>query len=307
MSGTLLLVDSASLYFRAYYALPDSMVTADGRPNNALRGFLQMLTRLVERHQPTALACCWDDDWRPQWRVDALLSYKAHRVADGDDVEVEETPDALSVQAEALAELLDALSIARPGALGFEADDCIGTLAAQWTGPVVIASGDRDMVQLVGEHVHLHLATSGGMEKWPMLDPEAVLARYGVRPEQYVDLAVLRGDPSDGIPGVPGIGEKTATKLLAECGSIADILALVDAGTPPSALTPRLAKVLAGHRELIATMRTVATIRTDAPWSGDVRIPDLGQVDARAQDIVAAWNLERFVTPFVEALLRLER
>ncbi len=306
MPGPLLLVDSASMYFRSFHALPESMTAPDGRPHNAIRGFLQTLTRLLEAHCPGGLACCWDEDWRPDWRVELLPSYKTHRVAEVvDDEAVEIVPDTLEPQAQALAALIDSLGIARPAVPGFEADDCIGTLAAHAEGPVVVVSGDRDMVQLVDGRVRVHLAVNGGMEKWPLLDPDLVVSRYGVRPEQYVDLAVLRGDPSDGIPGVPGIGEKTAAKLLA-AGSLDDVLAAVAAGTPPAGTTPRLAGALAQHRELIEVMRTVATIRRDVPWAGPTTVPAAPADPDGVARIAEEWGVGRFVAPLQAGLAALQ-
>ena len=306
MSGPLLLVDSASLYFRAYYALPESLVAPDGRPNNAIRGFLQMLARLVERHGPAQVALCWDEDWRPQWRVDRLPSYKAHRVAEttGAADGPEEVPDTLAPQADALADLLDALGMERPRAAGFEADDLIGTLAARHPGDVVVASGDRDMVQLVSERVRLHLATNGGMERWPLLDPAGVVERYGVTPRKYVGLAVLRGDPSDGIPGVPGIGEKTAARLLSEVESLDALMDAVRLGGTVPGLTPRLAGVLEANAQEVSAMVEVATIRRDAPWApheGDERTVEYAPA---AKAIAAAWGVERLVLDLLATLER---
>ena len=303
MPGPVMIVDSASMYFRSFHALPDSMAAPDGRPHNAIRGFLQTLTRLLEVHRPGGLACCWDEDWRPQWRVDLLPSYKTHRlaqVADGDDGE--EVPDALAPQAEAIATILDALGVARPAVAGFEADDCIGTLAAAAGGPVVVVSGDRDMVQLVDDRVRVHLAVNGGMERWPLLDPALVLERYGVAPGQYVDLAILRGDPSDGIPGVPGIGEKTAARLLRECGSVDEALRLIDDGQTPPGITPRIAALLAEHRESIARMRQVARIRRDVPWAGSTALPASAADATLLAQVGRQWGVERFVAVFQAAL-----
>lgn len=294
MPDTLLLLDSASLYFRSYYALPESMVAPDGRPNNAIRGFLQTMTRLLDLHQPVAVGCCWDADWRPDWRVDLLPSYKTHRVIDG-TADVEEVPDTLEPQAQALGELLDALGFARPAAAGFEADDCIGTLCEQPFERVVVVSGDRDMVQLVDERVRVHLAVNGGMERWPLLDPESVVERYGVRPAQYVDLAIMRGDPSDGIPGVPGIGEKTAARLLATGGSVEGILQAIDAGASLPGLTPRLSGLLVAHRAELAAMRAVATIRRDVPWQGRLELPAQPRDVKRAEQLSEQWGVQRWV------------
>ena len=298
---TLLLLDSASLYFRAYYALPESMVAPNGHPNNALRGFLQTFARLLDTHAPSAVGCCWDADWRPAWRVDLLPSYKTHRVIEGSD-DIEEVPDTLEPQAAVLGELLDAMGVARPSADGFEADDCIGTLCDRPFDTTVVVSGDRDMVQLVDERVRVHLAVNGGMERWPLLDPQAVVARYGVRPEQYVDLAIMRGDPSDGIPGVPGIGEKTAARLLGEADSVDALLQAIEAGRPVPGLTPRLAGILEAHRSNLVAMRTVATVRRDVPWEGSLAVPQQPHDARRLAELSETWGVQRWVAEVTERL-----
>ncbi|MDD2859348.1 MAG: 5'-3' exonuclease H3TH domain-containing protein, partial [Candidatus Nanopelagicales bacterium] len=223
-TGPMLLLDSASLYYRSFFALPDSMTAPDGRPHQAIRGFLGTLDALHRQFAPTGLVACWDDDWRPQWRVDLMPTYKAHRVVDGSAETgwTEQEPDALTPQADALAAMLDAAGVARVGIAGFEADDVLASLAQATPGPVVGVSGDRDLVQTVddADGVRLLLAVNGGMPKWPLLDEAGVTERFGVATAAYVDLAIMRGDPSDGIPGVPGIGAKTAAALLAAYGGL---------------------------------------------------------------------------------------
>ena len=219
-----LVLDSASLYYRSFYALPEKMTAPDGRPHNALRGFLSTLARLVDAHRPAGIVACWDDDWRPAWRVDLIPSYKAHRVADAGDPAVEAEPESLGPQAEAIAHVLDAWAIPRWGVPGYEADDVIGSVVAQTDRPCVVVTGDRDLVQVIGPTTRVLLTVNGGMEKWPLLDESAAADRFGVPPQAYVDLAVLRGDPSDGLPGVPGIGAKTAVALVSAFGPLEAIL-----------------------------------------------------------------------------------
>ena len=163
---TTMLLDAASLYFRAFYGVPPSVTSPDGRPVNAVRGFLDMTARLVGAHSPDRLVACWDDDWRPAFRVEALPSYKAHRLApDGG----EETPPELGPQVPILVDVLAAAGIARVGAPGFEADDVIGTLSARARGPVDVVTGDRDLFQLVDDERQVRvLYTVKGLGK---LDP----------------------------------------------------------------------------------------------------------------------------------------
>jgi 5'-3' exonuclease len=226
-----MLVDAANLYFRAFYAIPDSVTAPDGRPVNAVRGFLDMAASLIERRRPTRWVACLDLDWRPAFRVALIPSYKAHRVApDG----AEEVPDLLSPQVPLLLEVLTALGLATAGAEGFEADDVIATLAHRDTDDVLVVSGDRDMLALATDRVMI-LYTAKGIAKLEEMGPAQIRAKYGVPAEHYADFAVLRGDPSDGLPGVPGVGEKTAAALVDRFGAIEDIVAAAltgDTGFP---------------------------------------------------------------------------
>ncbi|TYP89125.1 5'-3' exonuclease [Blastococcus xanthinilyticus] len=220
-----MLLDAASLYFRAFYGVPTSVTTPDGRPINAVRGFLDMTARLVTTHGPDRLVACWDDDWRPAFRVEALPSYKAHRVAPEGG---EETPDELGPQVPILVDVLAAAGLARVGAPGYEADDVIGTLATRARGPVDVVTGDRDLFQLVDDARGVRiLYTARGISDLEFVDEAAVTAKYGIPGRSYADFAVLRGDPSDGLPGVAGVGAKTAAALIGEFGDLAGIRAAV--------------------------------------------------------------------------------
>jgi 5'-3' exonuclease len=238
-----MLLDAASLYFRAFYGVPTSVTSPDGRPVNAVRGFLDMTARLVGTHRPTRLVACWDDDWRPEFRVAALPSYKAHRVAPEGG---EEVPDELSPQVPVLVEVLAAAGIARVGAPGFEADDVIGTLASRARGPVDVVTGDRDLFQLVDDERGIRvLYTARGITDIEMVDEAAVAARYGIPGRAYADFAVLRGDPSDGLPGVAGVGAKTAAALITAFGDLAGIrAAAAKAVVPRPPLTAAVLKKL---------------------------------------------------------------
>ena len=302
--GPTLLLDSASLYYRSFYALPDSMTAPDGRPHNAIRGFLSTMTRLAKQYRPSMIVACWDEDWRPHWRVELLASYKTHRVEPGVELDgrggAEQTPDALGAQAEALGEIILAMGLPRAGSPGFEADDVIATLAARERGSAIVVSGDRDLVQVIRPGVQMLLTVNGGMDKWPLLDDAAVIERFGVEAGRYVDLAVLRGDPSDGIPGVTGIGPKTAVALITEFGGLDGLLAAVDVGHVSKPLTPRLAGLLVEHRDLIGRMRVVASARTNVPvnarWE---RGPVQSEVLA---DLGSRWGVTRFVDEALGAL-----
>ena len=210
----LMLLDTASLYFRAFFGVPDSVQAPDGTPVNAVRGLLDFISRLVDEYQPTHLVCCWDNDWRPQWRVDLIPSYKAHRVVaerPGDTPDIEEVPDPLQVQVPVILEVLEAFGIAVVGADHYEADDVIGTLATGAGMPVDIVTGDRDLFQLVDDAAGVRvLYTARGVGKHERVTEHTVVEKYAVLPQQYADFATLRGDTSDGLPGVAGVGDKTA-------------------------------------------------------------------------------------------------
>lgn len=198
-----MLLDTASLYFRAYFGVPDSVRAPDGSPVNAVRGLLDFITRLVQDHRPDDLVACWDNDWRPQWRVDLIPSYKAHRVAVETETgpDEEEIPDTLSPQVPVIEEVLAALGIARIGAAGYEADDVIGTLAGHASGPVDIVTGDRDLFQLVDDARGVRvLYPRKGVGDCDLVDTELILTKYGVRPDQYADFAALRGTPATASP-----------------------------------------------------------------------------------------------------------
>lgn len=179
-----MLLDTASLYFRAYFGVPDSVRAPDGTPVNAVRGLLDFIGRLVQDHRPDDLVACWDADWRPQWRVDLIPSYKAHRVAVETDAglpDEEETPDTLAPQVPVIADVLDALGIARVGVAGYEADDVIGTLTGLATGPVDIVTGDRDLYQLVDDARGVRvLYPLKGVGTLQMTDEAWLREKYGV-------------------------------------------------------------------------------------------------------------------------------
>lgn len=253
----LMLFDTASMYFRAFHALPTSMRAVDGRPVNAVRGLLDFIARFVGQYSPTHVACCWDESWRPAWRVELLPSYKAHRVAHDD---VETVPEELDAQVPLIREVLAALGLPVVGALDCEADDIIGTLAARATMPCDVVTGDRDLFQVVDDSRAVRVLYLGrGVANHDRVDAAWVLAKYGVEPSAYVDFAVLRGDPSDGLPGVPGIGDKTAASLVRAHGDMDGIVTAAQQGR----LAPRAAASLASSIDYLAAAREVVAVATD--------------------------------------------
>jgi 5'-3' exonuclease len=308
VTDRLMLLDSASLYFRAFYGVPDTVRAPDGTPVNAVRGFLDIITKLVTTYQPTHLVACWDDDWRPQWRVDLIPTYKTHRVAEvvavGPDVEI--VPDPLEVQVPVIRAALGALGITIVGAAEHEADDVIGTLATRATLPVDVVTGDRDLFQLVDDARDVRVIyTARGMSNLEVLTDATVVGKYGVLPSQYADFATLRGDSSDGLPGVAGIGEKTAAGLLAAHGDLAGILAAAEAGDGMSAGVR--AKLAAGASYLAVAPKVVAVVRDlDLPEI-DARLRPLGD-DAKvaATTLADEWALGTAMTRIIDALDRAE-
>lgn len=248
----LLLVDYSSLLYRAWHSMPES-VAARG-----VYGILNMLARLVQDRRPRGLGICVDDDWRPAFRVEALPSYKAHRVA---EVESDEDPVAPD---EALGrEVLRAVGVCVIGADGYEAEDVIATIAARTRAKVEVVSGDRDCFAMVEDPRVSVLYPVRGVSELAVIDEAAVTQRYGIPGRAYIDYALLRGDPSDGLPGVAGIGEKTAAQLVSRYGSLDGILAALDAGD--RGLTPALARKLAAGRDYLAAARRVVPPCADVP------------------------------------------
>jgi 5'-3' exonuclease len=284
-----MLLDTPSLYFRAYYGVPDSITAPDGSPVNAVRGLLDFVARLVTDRSPTHLVATMDRDWRPAFRVAALPTYKAHRVAMGDE---EEVPDALIPQVAVIEDVLGALGVPVIGAPGYEADDVIGTLATSSPRPVDVVTGDRDLFQLVDDERDVRvLYTARGVGRHEVVDEGWVHATYGIPGRAYADFATLRGDPSDGLPGVPGIGAKTAAALVTRYGSLDGILAALDAGDtamPPGARTKLLAA-----RDYLARAPVVVAVATDVDLPAhDAALPREPADAGRLVELAQRWGLD---------------
>ncbi len=300
--GPLLLLDSAAMYFRSFFALPEKMTAPNGTPINAVRGFLDTISRLVVRWRPERVVACWDDDWRPEFRVAAIPSYKAHRVAEDGG---EEVPPGLVAQVPVIIDVLAALGIPRLGAPGYEADDVIGTLATREAdrpdgAEVLVVTGDRDLFQLVDDDAGIAvLYPVRGAKEMVRIDQAWLREKYGVGSgSAYADMAILRGDPSDGLPGVAGIGEKTAAGLLAAHGDLAGVLAAAEDG----ALTATQRARLAEAADYLAAAPGVVRVARDVP------LPQtrgtLADVPADADALTALaerWGLESPVRRLVEA------
>jgi 5'-3' exonuclease len=300
-SDRLMLLDSASMYFRAFYGVPDTMVAPDGTPVNAVRGLLDYIARLVSDRRPSRLVAAMDADWRPEWRVAAIPSYKAHRVADAATNE-EDVPDLLSPQVPIIEDVLDALGICRIGVPGYEADDVIGTLATAATCPTEIVTGDRDLFQLVEDARGITvLYIVKGVGNAEVIDEAEITRRYDIPGRSYADFATMRGDPSDGLPGVPGVGQKTAAALLREFGTLDGILAaaqISDVGFPRGAH----AKIMAAA-DYIAPARKVVAVAHDVPVGKlDPTLPRKPRDPSALEALSDRWGLGTSVERVVEAL-----
>ncbi|MGA5545990.1 5'-3' exonuclease [Mycobacterium sp. NPDC051198] len=327
MSDPVLLLDGASMWFRSYFGVPSSIKAPDGRPVNAVRGFFDSIATLVTRERPRRLVVCRDDDWRPQWRVDLVPSYKAHRVeepralpdvaagaAPAAPLYVEEVPDDLTPQVDMIMELLDAFGIATAGATGFEADDVLGTLATrEQHDPVVVVSGDRDLLQLVRDEPAPEvrvLYIGRGLAKATKFGPLEVAEQYGVPIDRagpaYAELALLRGDPSDGLPGVPGIGEKTAATLLARHGSLVGIQEA--AQDPKSSLSKAHRAKLLAAADYMAAAEPVVRVAVDAPVHLSMATDELPLAagdPARVAQLAEAYGVTSSISRLQAALDRL--
>ncbi|MFC0527781.1 5'-3' exonuclease [Phytohabitans kaempferiae] len=300
---TLLLVDAPSLYFRAYFGIPESAAKApDGTPVNAVRGFLDFLATLVRGRHPDRLVCAMDASWRPAWRVELLPSYKAHRLAETGPPGAEVVPDTLVPQIPLILDVLEAVGIPAVGAAGYEADDVLGTLATTQPGPVEVASGDRDLFQLIDDDKPVRLLYCGrGVAKLEDCDDAAVRAKYGVPAAAYADFAALRGDPSDGLPGVPGVGEKTAARLVARYGDLDGILAALD--DPKAGFAAGLRGKLAASRDYLAVAPKVVRVARDIPIPEfDTRLPTAPVDGDRLLALAEKWNLAGSCKRLVDAL-----
>jgi 5'-3' exonuclease len=256
-----LLLDSPSLLYRAFFALPVSIRDAQGQSVNAVRGYLDMVANIVRDRRPRQVVHVFDADWRPAFRVAAYAGYKAARRPD---------PPELPPQLDMLLDVLAATGMPVASAPGYEADDAIGTLAARATAddPVAIVSGDRDLIQLVRDPAVAMLFIVKGVKDLRRYDEAEVEARFAIPPRLYADFAILRGDPSDGLPGLAGVGPKTAASLLSAHGSLQALLDATD-------VSPRVRAALDAQRDYLVAMQTVVPVALDAP----VTVTDAGPPD----------------------------
>ena len=297
MPGRLTLLDSPSLWYRAFHAVPASVVSPDGLPTGAVRGFLDLVSRIVRETRPTRLVATLDLDWRPAFRVAAVPSYKLHRTIGGG---AEDEPASLAPQVAVILELLAALGVPAVGAAGHEADDVIGTLATRAVGAVDVVSGDRDMFQLVCDDGPVRVLYA--VEKMRPYGEAEVAAKYGIPGRSYAEYAVLRGDPSDGLPGVKGVGDKTAAALVSRFGGVEGLLAALDAGQQDGFPAGARAKLEAA-RDYLAAAPAVTRVVRDLPLPElDDALPRTPRDPAALLALSDRWGLEAPLERFLKAL-----
>ena len=296
------LLDLAGIYFRAFFAVPGSTTAPGGRPNNAIRGSLDIIRRVIDDAKPDRVVACLDLDWRPAFRVAAIPSYKTHRVLVSAPavrgVAQEVIPDDLSPQVPVLLDVLSAIGIALAGAQGFEADDVIGTLATRARERVEVVTGDRDLFQLADDDeppVRVRYI-GAGMAKTEVLSAQQVSTKYGIPIGGYADFAALRGDPSDGLPGVPGIGDKTAASLITRFGSLEGLAAAT--AEPSSGLSPSMRHKLTPAVSYLEAAALVVRVERDATVTTDRDDPLLPVAPAdpeRLNELCDRWGLRNAV------------
>lgn len=295
--------DTATLYYRAFYAVPEKIVAPDGTPSGAVKGFLEMVSNIVKDFPPNNLVFAWDDDWRPQWRVDLVPSYKAHRV-DEEAVSgetFEEIPDLLAPQIGAIAQVLDAIGLARVGQIGHEADDVLGALVAKTPGASDIVTGDRDLFQLVSDAADIRvISITKGIKNLEIVTDDYLNNRYGVTGSQYADFSMLRGDPSDGLPGVKGIGEKTAAKLISTYGNISSLL--VAAKDDSTELPKAVRANLLSSTDYMKRAGQVVRVKTSARIPKSLAIPAKVKDPDTLQYLTTDWGIERQITKLLKTL-----
>jgi len=295
---TLMLLDSASLWYRAYYGMPDTLLSPSGAPVNAIRGYLDMTARLISMYSPNRIVACIEGDWRPSWRVDLFPAYKANRLEDESDVE--EEPETLTPQIPILLDLLDAFGIPMLGVDDYEADDVMATFAVKEKGPIRIVTGDRDLFQLVDDKRDVKVVyLARGISQHDLVDTKWVADKYGIPGERYALFAMFRGDPSDGLPGVKGIGEKGAALIASNFATVDEALKAAKAGH--EALTANLAKKIIEGADYLKIAPTLVHCAKDVAIPAmDITMPsrpdDLSEIYAMQGEHGLGASVDRLIS-----------
>ncbi len=293
-----MLLDSASLWYRAYYGMPDTLVNSEGAPVHAIRGFLDMSARLISQYKPNRLVACLDGDWRPSWRVDLFPEYKANRVDVEGDEEAE--PETLTPQIPILLDVLEALGIPLIGADDYEADDVIATYSVQEPGPTLIVTGDRDLFQLVDDKRKVKVVyLARGIANHDLVDKKWISTKYEIPGERYALFAMIRGDASDGLPGIKGIGEKGAGLIANSFSSMQEVIQAAQG--EDERLTPALRKKLLADIEYARIAERLVHCALDVPIPKvELKIqktqPDLSRVYQLKEEHNLGASVDRFIS-----------
>jgi len=285
--GQLTLLDAPSLWYRAFHGVPESVTAPDGSPVNAVRGTLDLIARIVRDTRPARLVACLDNDWRPAFRVAAVPSYKAHRLAENG---AEAEPETLAPQVAVLLEVFDALGLCVVGVDGYEADDVLGTLSARERGAVDVVTGDRDLFQLVRDEGPVRVLYA--VEKLAPYTEGTVASKYDIPGTGYAEFAVLRGDPSDGLPGVKGVGAKTAAALVTRFGTVEAMLAALDSGQQDGFPAGARAKLEAARDYLEVAPAVTRTVRDLSVPEVDDALPASPRSPERLVELSDRWGLD---------------
>jgi len=295
--GQLTLLDAPSLWYRAFHGVPESVAAPDGSPVNAVRGTIDLVARIVRDTRPARLVACLDNDWRPAFRVAAVPSYKTHRLTEHG---AEAEPESLAPQVAVLLEVFAAVGLAVVGVDGYEADDVLGTLSARETGAVDVVTGDRDLFQLVRDDGPVRVLYA--VEKMAPYTEGTVAAKYDIPGTSYAEFALLRGDPSDGLPGVKGVGAKTAAALVTRFGTVEVILAALDAGTQDGFPAGARAKLEAARDYLEVAPAVTRTVRDLPVPELDDALPSSPRDPERLVALSDRWGLDSPLDRLLAAL-----
>jgi 5'-3' exonuclease len=303
---TLLLLDSASLWYRAFYGLPQSMVSPSGLPVNAIRGYLDSIARMAVTYQPDRIVACLDGDWRPSWRTELIPEYKANRIEeeseDGSLSDAAEELEILEAQVPVIMEVLDAIGIPLIGIDDYEADDVIATLSVREPGPTFIVSGDRDLFQLVDDKRKVKVAyIAKGISQHELVDIKWIKNKYEIPGDRYALFATFRGDPSDGLPGARGIGPKGAATIANSFATIEDVISAATNLNP--ALSGSLQKKILESADYLRRAEIVVKCVEDlrlpkGPFSLPKKVPNTKALEALAK----SWGIESSVKRLLSAL-----
>jgi 5'-3' exonuclease len=296
---SLLLLDSASLWYRAYFGMPDTLLSPKGEPINAVKGFLDMSARLINIYSPNRFVACLEGDWRPSWRVDLFPEYKLNRI---DDSGEEAEPDTLSPQIPVLLDVLDAFGFATLGVDDYEADDVIATLSKSERGPIRIASGDRDLFQLVDDEKDVKIVyLAKGLSNHDLVDIDWISKKYEIPGDRYALFAMIRGDASDGLPGLKGIGEKGAALIAKSFSQMQDV---VKAAENEDELLPKtLAKKVLVSKEYARIAPKLVNCAIDVPIpSMNIDLPKKPNSLTKIKELQSEYGLGSSVDRLISAL-----